>query len=262
MKLALLLLIAHLLADFTFQTNRMAQLKRRRLKPFLQHLSVHALLNLLVLGFAMYRGMPLGTAAWLFGLILSTHALIDRSNLKRIGAAAGFWLDQALHIGLIFGSVYLFTPYTWPENYTLDFKVIWVCVWILVAAELFGRGISPLLAPLAPRAIESHFERKVTRTEKFDSGKRHVTHEVEDQARSYSAEVDGVGRYIGLAERLIIMTLVAVDAVGAIGFVIALKALARFKQFDDRRFAEYYIIGSLVSILAALLCGVALKTIF
>ena len=40
---------------------------------------------------------------------------------------------------------------------------------------------------------------------------------------------------------------------GAIGFVLAAKSLARFKQLDDRDFAEKYLVGTLLSVLIALL---------
>jgi hypothetical protein len=42
--------------------------------------------------------------------------------------------------------------------------------------------------------------------------------------------------------------------VGAIGFVIAAKSLARFKQLEDKDFAERYLLGTLLSVLIALVC--------
>jgi hypothetical protein len=63
-----------------------------------------------------------------------------------------------------------------------------------------------------------------------------------------------VGATIGVLERLLIVTFVLIGAEAAIGFVIAAKTLARFKQLDDRGFAEYYLLGTLASV------GVALGT--
>jgi hypothetical protein len=57
-----------------------------------------------------------------------------------------------------------------------------------------------------------------------------------------------VGEAIGVLERLLIVTLVLTGAEAAIGFVIAVKTLARFKQLDDRGFAEYYLLGTLASV--------------
>ncbi len=68
------------------------------------------------------------------------------------------------------------------------------------------------------------------------------------------------GRTIGILERLLILTLVVMDQWAGIAFVIAAKSLARFKEFDDRDFAEYYLIGTLTSALFAIAVGLALRS--
>jgi hypothetical protein len=54
---------------------------------------------------------------------------------------------------------------------------------------------------------------------------------------------------------------VAIGETSAIGFVIAAKSIARFKELDDKEFAEYYLIGSLMSMLLALTGGLAIQGI-
>ena len=61
-----------------------------------------------------------------------------------------------------------------------------------------------------------------------------------------------VGATIGILERLAVCILVLVGQAAAIGFVIAAKTLARFRQLDDRHFAEYYLVGTLASVTLAL----------
>lgn len=61
-----------------------------------------------------------------------------------------------------------------------------------------------------------------------------------------------IGATIGALERLLIVALVLADAEVAVGFVIAAKTIARFKQLDDRGFAEYYLLGTLASVSVAL----------
>jgi hypothetical protein len=61
-----------------------------------------------------------------------------------------------------------------------------------------------------------------------------------------------IGATIGVLERLLIVTFVLTNATAAIGFVIGAKTLARFKQLDDRDFAEYYLLGTLASVAVAL----------
>lgn len=64
-----------------------------------------------------------------------------------------------------------------------------------------------------------------------------------------------VGATIGVLERLLIVTFILTNNQVAIGFVIAAKTIARFKQLDDRDFAEYYLLGTLASVSAAIATG-------
>lgn len=67
------------------------------------------------------------------------------------------------------------------------------------------------------------------------------------------------GRIIGVLERAIALTLVLLDQYGALGLVVAAKALARMRLLENREFAEYFLIGTLTSLAHALLVGVGLR---
>jgi hypothetical protein len=64
-----------------------------------------------------------------------------------------------------------------------------------------------------------------------------------------------VGATIGVLERVIVCSLVLVGEYAAIGLVVAAKTIARFKQLEDRQFAEYYLLGTLASVSVAILTG-------
>jgi hypothetical protein len=66
------------------------------------------------------------------------------------------------------------------------------------------------------------------------------------------------GRIIGVLERAIVLTFVLLGEFGALGLVIAAKALARARQLDNMDFAEYFLIGTLASLAHALLVGVGM----
>jgi len=68
-----------------------------------------------------------------------------------------------------------------------------------------------------------------------------------------------IGATIGALERLLIVVFVLVGAEAAVGFVIAAKTIARFKQLDDRGFAEYYLLGTLASVAVAILTALVAK---
>ncbi|MBI2614633.1 MAG: hypothetical protein HYW52_02930 [Gemmatimonadetes bacterium] len=67
------------------------------------------------------------------------------------------------------------------------------------------------------------------------------------------------GRMIGVLERALALTLVLLGQYGALGLLIAAKALARFRALEDRDFAEYFLIGTLASLLHALVVGVGVR---
>jgi hypothetical protein len=61
-----------------------------------------------------------------------------------------------------------------------------------------------------------------------------------------------VGSTIGILERLLVCVFILTGSDVAVGFVVAAKTLARFKQLDDREFAEYYLLGTLASVAVAI----------
>lgn len=71
-----------------------------------------------------------------------------------------------------------------------------------------------------------------------------------------------LGRIIGLLERTFLYFLIIWNQIGAIAILIALKSLARFKELDDKNFAEYFLVGSLLSLFAAALPAVVVRLLF
>jgi uncharacterized membrane protein len=69
-----------------------------------------------------------------------------------------------------------------------------------------------------------------------------------------------LSKYIGVFERLIIITLVIKASYPAIAFVFAAKSLARSGNIGkkDKDFADYYLVGTLLSTSIAILGGILL----
>jgi hypothetical protein len=89
---------------------------------------------------------------------------------------------------------------------------------------------------------------------------RHVINQLELKPKeSESLETGGLvinqeyqrGRVIGMLERATLFVLVFTGQYGAMGFILAAKAMARFKTLDDRDFAEYFLVGTLLSVAIA-----------
>ena len=67
------------------------------------------------------------------------------------------------------------------------------------------------------------------------------------------------GNIIGKLERIIIAILLLNNQFGVMGFVLTAKSIARFKQMENRDFAEKYLIGTLTSFLIVLTTVLILK---
>lgn len=67
------------------------------------------------------------------------------------------------------------------------------------------------------------------------------------------------GRVIGMLERVVIVLLIYfTEDFSSVGFILAAKGLIRLRQLRDRQFSEYILIGTLASVLCALVGGLFL----
>ena len=69
------------------------------------------------------------------------------------------------------------------------------------------------------------------------------------------------GFIIGILERILIFISMLIDYYSIIGFILTAKSIARFNKLSDQRFAEYFIIGNLISFTSSIIGGVFVKFI-
>mgnify|MGYP001406827025 CR=1 FL=1 len=231
----LLALLAHALADFVFQGERTVDAKKRGVfKVFFLHALSVGLLTFLFLQ------LYLGIYSLFFSLaVLVIHLIIDylKYGVDRILEKAHrphkpltFIMDQLLHIYslLILTDMMklikrpAFQSFT-QQNPSVDLYLIVVIVYLFV---LFGGAYFVRLL------LDS-----IPSTEKQE----------EENARK--------GKLIGILERALLLTLWITGNTGGVAIVLTAKSIARFKEFDNRDFAEYYLIGTLTSTLIAVLGG-------
>lgn len=67
------------------------------------------------------------------------------------------------------------------------------------------------------------------------------------------------GEWIGILERIITLTFVLTGSYTAVAFTLTAKSIARFKELDDRGFAEYYLLGTSTSVAVALIVGALIR---
>ena len=64
------------------------------------------------------------------------------------------------------------------------------------------------------------------------------------------------GAAIGFLERFLILTFILLGEYISIGLILTAKSITRFEELKDRKFSEYFLIGTLSSILFAICAGI------
>ena len=220
--------IAHLLADFFFQTDKWVDARQQdgiKSKYFWGHILLVFALSWLL----SFQWQFIGGAL----AITLLHAIIDwvkmRLNTTEKVSRYLFFFDQLLHLvvivavsGLYFrmyrtDSLFVISPY-----YTLIF-----------AAFLFlAKPVNIII-------------REIFRLYHIQTVKN------EDE----SDELPNAGKLIGNVERMLTLLFILTGHFEAVGFLLAAKSILRFGDKDSLR-SEYVLIGTLLSFGIAIVTGV------
>ena len=223
------LLLSHLLTDFVLQP--IAWVEERNRKHFTSgRLYLHALLT------AGVAYLLIGWKYWMVAIILFiTHFIIDGWKSYRPQRAEYFLIDQLLHLLVITGCWWL----TFGDGELFSRIGRWMNAdthtWIVLTAFVFVTTPSGIL-------IGQLTERWSMR--------------IEDPGNS----LVNAGKWIGIAERVIVLILVLVNQYSAIALLVTAKGIIRFSEKDRQEIkTEYLVIGTLLSIGIAIVAGMVVK---
>ena len=226
-----ILISVHLLADFLFQTSAYSE-KKRKIIYFI----VFEIILLAILEFK--KGILLGIIISVFHFLINyiVNKLEKRFRKRRLKLLF-FSINQLIHFVILTGVYYIFNL----ENLTNDFYIK------LEGYENFKTIILYILIFSIILDPASVFIRKLF-----------ISIYSKTYPKIYSEELKA-GNIIGKLERIIIAILLLNNQFGVIGFVLTAKSIARFKQMENRNFAEKYLIGTLTSFLIVLATVLILK---
>ncbi len=240
-----LLILAHVLADFPFQFKSILQDKcSGRLKGYLWHMLIHFTFMLILTFpyiFSLRAILPLI-------IITLSHGMLDfiKNSLKKLVLPSTelflFLFDQFIHIILIFFiwdlASFFSKPYILPYSSRLQtlfslygFHIVTgliVYTYVIFGGSVLVRKVLDL--PSIGLPLDDNNQR-------------------------------AAGRYIGMVERALLVTLVWADSLGSVAFVLAAKSIARYKDLEDKAFAEYYLVGTLTSSLVGVVGGLILRSL-
>ncbi|MGT2928840.1 DUF3307 domain-containing protein [Streptococcus dentasini] len=218
-----LTLLAHFLADFQWQSQRMADQKSYSIQALAQHLIIVAIPLLLCFILDPQAG-DYFLLVWLSHVIIDSAKFYFLPNMRKPSwQQAVFVGDQILHY------LAIFLIYLWLKP----------AATLLISqnSELIRLG---LFLTLITKPINIVF--------KLFFSKYQVPERADEQT------VAGAGALIGLLERLIMGIFIILGQFAAVGLVFTAKSIARYDKISkSQAFAEYYLIGSLFSIISVLL---------
>lgn len=84
----------------------------------------------------------------------------------------------------------------------------------------------------------------------------------EDEKPDKRVDPRMMGATIGVLERVLVIALMPGGGPAAVGFVVAAKTLARFRELNNKRFAERYLLGTMASVTIALVSALAVGWIW
>ncbi len=239
--LLVLLFAGHIVGDFLVQTRSMVE-RKHEIGTLSAHATAMVLTHLiLVIPFLRWSSRPLLLALTFLLLLGALHALIDYGKVlvkKRSGGDSVrlFVGDQGLHAATI------------------------VVVWFLWRVWL-GVNVDAGVGPSAPGHLAEIAASALVVSAYVLNGnaaaaliklflRQFPVAELAD-AEAPRVDIQRMGRTIGILERMLVLSLVLLAQWQAIGWLFAGKTVARFRELDNRAFSEYYLIGTLSSLLFA-----------
>lgn len=253
------LVIAHIATDYIFQSKSMVEAKYN--KAFKSTaLYFHCLISVITSWLAL--DLKMGFSVWIAISIGISHFFIDVAKIKldRNRTFIAFCLDQLAHfIVMIIVWLLLIEKFSnlfeMIQGYIHDYKfllftlgylfIIWPVSYLIKFAisslhlSATPGPPSPTINPLAQGSVVTNAN-------------------VQTQATQADDILMNAGKYIGIFERVIILTLVLYGEYEAIGFLITGKSIVRMNSTKQ---TEYVLAGTLLSYAIAILTGVIINWI-
>jgi hypothetical protein len=249
-----IVLWAELLAVWTIASYVTAPRVRRDDEPGSGATSVASLIAPIIVGAGGWLLPPLGSSTWV-RVALSTGLVVamGANILVRRGIGAGplrrylaeWEISVNVVIGIATGATIGFAQIGAPSDGTFvrSGKVA-AAVCVIAAVAFVFRGGTYIVRSVLDRT--NAMPRLSTSPA---PGASRPTPDIPELNR---------GRAIGNIERLLMLMVISLGSYEALGFLVAAKGLIRAREFEDRDFAEYFILGSLTSVAVALAAGVLL----
>lgn len=231
MILLKIMLLLHVVGDFYTQSNRMNMHKKKNNRHLILHVLIYTV-PYVILFFFLEKWYLI---VLLLVALFASHYLIDFLKIKHEkkckSTYKAFLVDQLLHI------IVLYISWVFLRKYFNGTDQIVALLQNLGVFTDFDRLINTIIVFTIIFRPTSYFVEMVLPIKNSD---------VKEETRT-NKDVN-YGSYIGNLERVAIVLLGLLNLWSSIALVITAKSIARFKQLEDKDFAQKYLIGTLLSL--------------
>lgn len=234
------LILAHIIGDFCLQSNKWIAERNKngaRSKYLYYHIGIHALLL-----FLFFLGsLP---EYWLgLSIIIVSHFFIDLGKIYLEKKSTNyklllFALDQLLHLIVI---LLVFCVY-FGSSTSIIMSLRIEKIMLYAIAFLIITSVAPILLKLF---FNKWYSALKENDESLDTD-----------------SLKDAGKYIGILERILIVTFICINFLEGIGYLLAAKSIFRFGDLTnskDKKLTEYILLGTLISFSIAVIVGLILR---
>lgn len=186
-------------------------------------------------------------------VILGSLELLVRavnSGIQRLTGVSFYQLNYLVPLSLVLsGRLIGYTP-----RFDLDYRLVFVFIFLAHPSNYFIRWALNK-DETVPTNLTASSIFKVPDDNKFTYAYETVATTDVPRDPNLNDQRAKVGRRIGTLERWLIVLLIASKNVSSLGLVITAKSIVRYPQLSDKEFAEYYLFGTLLSVVLALVSG-------
>lgn len=252
-NLLVLMLIGHFVVDYYLQNDRMVKRKKDSLLHQLSHGLIYLVVNCLLV-------LPLGRLdLYVLAVIITLlHVIIDLSkygvgtvvegkSYNKVVRRLRKWQDHGI-IYLVDQGLHMMTLLLVVAYYDMAYGQVDQWLYPFGSWQIDNLRLRYLLAVLVILKPVN-----ITFRELFNQNRP-------SEDKNFTKDLSA-GKRIGNMERLMVLIFLILNQYTAIGLVFTAKSVTRYNRISEEpAFAEYYLLGTLFSILATLL--VYLATIY
>jgi Protein of unknown function (DUF3307). len=253
-----LLMCGHLVGDFYVQPQVLAEKKMKKTGYLLLHSIIYALsVFIFILSIFNFKMLIICI------LVFISHFAIDFIKIKLNGDETkcnfftrnSFCIDQIVHMAIIvliasfyansntiavnyIGKALLYLYNSMQMNFAPIMSIKYLFVILLI-----GKPSNILIKNINKKEyIRKTSDNKIIEIEK------------------YLSEYQNAGKIIGILERLLVVIMIAMKQYAAIGLIFTAKSITRYDKITkEPAFAEYYLVGTLLSLLISIISALLIQ---